>query len=50
MNIELIVDHEGLEIYGLVEHGSLEDRVLYEGSKTEVLSFYLGMVGPQAEA
>ncbi len=50
MQVELIVNHEGLEVYGLVEYGMLEDKVLYEGSKTEVLSFYLGMVGPQADA
>ncbi len=50
MQVELIVDHEGLQIYGIVEYGMTEDRVVYEGSKVEVLSFYVGIVGPQADA
>lgn len=50
MQVELIVDHEGLEVYGIVEHGALEDKVHYEGTKVEVLSFYLGVVGPVAKA
>ena len=50
MQIELIAEYEGLEVYGLVQHEFSGDIVHYEGSKVEVLCFYLGMVGPLANA
>lgn len=50
MTVELVEADVDAEVYGLVEKGFTEDVVHYEGSKTEVLSFYLGMVGPGAEA
>lgn len=50
MQVELIADYEGVEIYGIVEYGFSGNTIHYEGSKVEVLCFYLGMVGPQAYA
>ena len=50
MTIELLEADLGAEIYGLIERGFIENVVHYEGSKVEVLSFYLGMVGPIANA
>ena len=50
MDIELVETDVDVEIYGLVERGFTEDVIHYEGSKTEVLEFYLGMVGPMGDA
>jgi hypothetical protein len=50
MDIELIETDIDVETYGLVERGFTKDVIHYEGSKTEVLSFYLGMTGPMGEA
>ena len=53
MEVELIFEDVGEEIYGLVDHddfSSEEPKVIFEGSKQDVLSFYIGMVGPLANA
>lgn len=50
MTVELVEEDCGAEVYGIVERGFVGDVVHYEGSKVEVLCFYLGMVGQSGEA
>ena len=50
MTIELINSDCGFDIYGIVSRSELGEVVFFEGSKSEVLSFFVGMVGAIADA